>query len=363
MKIALVCPYDWSFPGGVRSHVLGLARQLRASGEEVEIIAPASGTEAEIRVVGRSLPVPANGSVARIGFSRSASARVKELLLHGDFDLLHVHEPAAPSASLLALRHAGDLPVVATFHRAGSSIAYPIFRRPLARYFEKIDERIAVSKAARDLVAAHFPGEYHLLPNGVEGRRFRDAAPDPEVTSLKPCAVFVGRAEPRKGFEVLVEAVSLIRGRIDVRLVTTGAPKDAPEWVVPLGPVGDERLPGVFSAADVFCAPSLGGESFGMVLLEAMSAGAPVAASDLPGYREAAGEAALLSPAGDAPALAENLYRLLSDRTLAEEMRARGAERSAQFDWSVLLPRMLEVYRRAGQRRIMGRTTRRKLWN
>jgi phosphatidylinositol alpha-mannosyltransferase len=355
VKVGLVCPYDWSFPGGVRTHIAGLARELRSRRIDVEIMAPATKPEPDVFVVGSTIGVPSNGSTARISFSRSAAARIEERLAAGDIDLLHLHEPLTPSASLLALTKAGALPTVATFHAARDrSLGYRLFRPALAQRLGRIDECIAVSVAARDLIGKYFPRHYELIPNGIDATRFRDAEPDQDLNDLKPFVLFVGRLEPRKGFDIALRAVQLLRRKLNVRLLTTApAPRNAPKWLVSVSPVSDQRLPSVLAAADVFCAPSVGGESFGLVLIEAMAAGVPVVASDLAGYKEAAGDAASLTPAGDTAECADALAEVLTKPQLAGELTRRGRARAQSFDWRVLAPRVLDVYRRASEHRMI----------
>jgi phosphatidylinositol alpha-mannosyltransferase len=350
VKVGIVCPYDWSYPGGVRSHILGLAAALpEVSGGEVsaEILAPASRPEPGIWPAGRTVGIPANGSVARLCFGPGPARRIAERVSRGDLDVLHLHEPAIPSVSLLALR-AARLPLVATFHAAaGSSAGYAVARPVLGRLLDRIDVRIAVSEAARALVGAYFPAPYRLIPNGVPVARFAGAPPDPELAGHKPFVAFVGRPEPRKGFDVMLAAMEILRRSDDVRLVTTGAPAGLPDWVVPLGRVDDARLPDIYAAADVYCAPSLGGESFGIVLVEAMAAGTPVVCSDLPGYREAARGAAHIVATGDPEALARGLREVLSDAALAADLVERGRRRAAELDWRVLAADVLACYRAA----------------
>lgn len=350
VRVGIVCPYDWSHPGGVRSHILGLAAALPvASGGRVtaQILAPASHGEPGVWVAGRSVGIPANGSVARLCFGPGPARRLDRRLGEGDLDVLHLHEPAIPSLSLLALAKA-HVPVVATFHAsAPASAGYAALRPVLARYLARVDVRIAVSSAAESLIGRYFPGDYRLIPNGVPVARFAGAVPDPELASLGPFVLFVGRAEQRKGFGVALAAVAdLRRTRPGVRLVTTSVPagETLPEWVVALPRVADERLAGVYAAAGASCAPSLGGESFGIVLIEAMAAGAPVVCSDLPGYREAAGDAARYVPPGDAAALAGALGEVLAGGEAVAALVARGRARAAELDWRVLAPRIIACY-------------------
>jgi len=345
MKVGMVCPYDWSFPGGVRSHILGLTEALNDVGHEVEIIAPATHSEPEIFAAGHTFAIPYNGSVARLCLSRAADHRVAERLGRGDLDLLHIHEPASPSVSLLALRRA-SVPVVATFHASAErSLAYRFARPVLAPLMEKISYRIAVSDAARKLVSTYFPGEYQLIPNGITKDRWVGAAPAEDLAAAGPFVLFVGRPEPRKGLEIAVQAVDRLRGKRRLGLVVVGpAPRDVPEWVTALGPVSEKELPGIYAAADVFCAPSLGGESFGIVLAEAMAAGVPVVCSDIPGYLLASAGAALHVPAGDVSATAEALEAVLSDPRMAEEMVKKGDERSSELDWGALVEKVAGCY-------------------
>ncbi len=348
MRVGMVCPYDWSYHGGVKTHIMGLASALRRAGHEVEVMAPASSREPEVFVTGRSLGIPYNGSVARLCFSPAASSRMRDRLQAGDLELLHLHEPVIPSVSMLALRHA-TVPVLATFHAsAPRSIAYQVARPLLRPMVESISQRVAVSEASKRLISTYFPGDYHLIPNGIEFRRFSDAEPDPELVSLKPFVLFVGRPEARKGLPIAVEAMRQVRRRLRVEMVAVGpSDGDVPGWVRSLGSVSHDRLPGIYNAADLFCAPSLSGESFGIVLAEAMAAGTPVVCSDIPGYVEAAAGAALHAPAGDASATAELISGVLSDPSRAAGLVALGRERARELDWGVLSTRILELYEAA----------------
>jgi phosphatidyl-myo-inositol alpha-mannosyltransferase len=348
MKVGMVCPYDWSYPGGVRSHILGLTEALRNQGHEVEIIAPATNDEPEIFAAGRTLGIPYNGSVARLCFSRAANSRLAARLERGDLELLHIHEPASPSVSLLALRQA-RVPVVATFHASAErSLAYRLARPVLAPYMAKISRKIAVSEAARRLVSTYFPGEYRLIPNGITKHRWAGAAPAEGLDVDGPLVLFVGRPEPRKGLDIAVQAVERLRSTRPLRLVVVGPTgRDVPEWVSALGPVGEKELPRIYAAADVFCAPSLGGESFGIVLAEAMAAGVPVVCSDIPGYRLASAGAALHVPPGDVGATAEAIESILTDPELAEDLVGKGARRSSELDWGALVDEVTGCYRGA----------------
>jgi phosphatidyl-myo-inositol alpha-mannosyltransferase len=344
----MVCPYDWSFHGGVKSHVVGLSSVLRSAGHEVEVMAPASFSAPDILVTGRSLGIPYNGSVARLCFSPAAHAKIRERLEVGDLELLHLHEPGIPSVSMLALMQA-RVPVVGTFHAsAPRSIAYQVARPLLRPMMDRISQRVAVSEASKRLISTYFPGDYHLIPNGIDFRRFSEAEPDPELVAIKPFVLFLGRPEPRKGFPVAVEAMRLVRSQLSVEMVAVGpAEGDAPEWVHALGHVSDDRLPGIYKAADLFCASSLSGESFGIVLAEAMAAGTPVVCSDVPGYVEAAAGAALHAPAGDAAATAELIACVLTSPSRAADLVSLGKQRARELEWGVLVRRILDLYEAA----------------
>ena len=350
VKVGIVCPYDWSVAGGVRTHILGLTWALRRKGIEVDLIAPASKTEDDVYVVGRTISVPINGSKARFNFSRSSKRRLQARISKGDLDLLHLHEPLIPSTSLQCLMIDSG-PMVATFHAfASNDLPYLISRPLLGRYAARITTRIAVSQAAEDLASRHFPGEYLRIPNGIEASRFASGVPRPDLLELKPFVLFVGRPDKRKGLHVALEAFSQLKKKMDVRMVAVGpTPADVqgnPD-VFALGPQDQSILPSIYAAADVYCSPAIGNESFGIVLIEGMASGVPVVCSDLPGYMEAAGGAALLSPAGNPEELARRLQDVLEDSRLANDLVARGRVRAKVLDWEVVSGDLLEVYRSA----------------
>lgn len=324
---------------------MGLAAVLRRAGLEAEIIAPASLPEPDIVTAGRPVPISFNGSIARLCFSPAALGRIRKSLSLGGFDLVHVHEPAIPSVSMLALA-GGRLPAVATFHAAADgSLGYRAARPLLHSVMSRLSVRIAVSTAARSLIARHFPGPYEIIPNGIEYRAWSEAAADPEVTALSPAALFVGRPEPRKGLDVYIKAMEIVRAKMEVTPLVVGPrPGDVPHWMLAKGPVGGDRLPAIMKAADIFCAPSLGGESFGIVLAEAMAAGTPVVCSSLPGYREAAGGAALEVLPGDPAAMAEAILAVMTDQGRAREMKRLGSARAKELDWDALGSKVVDCY-------------------
>lgn len=349
MKVGMVCPYDWSFPGGVRSHIQGLSEALGRKGVEVQIIAPATRHEPEIFDAGRTLAIPYNGSVARLCLSPQANRRIRKRFALGDLDLLHIHEPLSPSVSMLAV-HQAKVPVVGTFHASQvKSKAYATAKPFLELFMEKIQARIVVSKSAHNLISNYFPGEYRNIPNGIRMSEFAEAEPATGLAGGKPFVLFVGRPEPRKGLSVAVQAVEKVRETFPIEMVAVGpTSKDVPPWVHALGSVSQQELPGIYRAAKVFCAPSLGGESFGIVLAEAAAAGVPVVCSDIPGYVEAAAGMALHAPPGDAGATAAMILSVLTDPDRASRMIARGRKRAWQLDWDVLACEIVEVYEGVG---------------
>ena len=358
MRVALVCPYAWDRPGGVQSHVRSLAPALVRRGHDVTVVAPARKRAAgdapsgyDVELVGATFPVPANGSVAPISFGPRAAAGVKSTLARVDPEIVHVHEPLIPSLSLLALG-ATDRPIVGTFHAARpASLGYRAAQPWLRRRAARIDRRTAVSDAARALAERYFPGDYTLTPNGVDIERF--AAARPLDLGAKRTILFVGRAERRKGLEVLIQAVAGLRD-MDVRLVVVG---EGPRLragrllaanlridSVWLGGLLDEDVARAYRSADVFCAPNLGGESFGIVLLEAMAAGTAIVASDLDAFRQVAGDSAYLVAPGNAPALAAGLRRALGGGPEVRSRIKRGRERAGRYDWARLASEVESLY-------------------
>jgi phosphatidylinositol alpha-mannosyltransferase len=361
VRVGLVCPYTWNVPGGVQVHIRDLAEALIGLGHEVSVISPADDdTPLPDYVVpgGRAIPVSYNGSVARLSFGFGSAARVRRWVKEGGFDVLHVHEPAAPSLSLLACWVA-DGPIVATFHTAMPRsrlihAAYPVLQTAL----EKINGRIAVSEAARTTLVEHMGGDAVLIPNGVAVQRYEKAAPLPGWPGQGGALGFLGRIdEPRKGLDLLLRAFALMAGeRPGLRLLVAG-PGDASdpldrlpaafrERVVLLGQVSEEDKARVYHSVDVFCAPNTGGESFGVVLAEAMAAGAPIVASDLLAFRQVlrGGRAGELFPTGDPEALAAAAGRLLDDRQLRATLSAAASDAVRAYDWPVVARDVVKVY-------------------
>ena len=336
--MGLVCPYSMSVPGGVQDQVVGLARSLGERGHEVVVIAPGKVADPSVRSVstGRSFRYRVNGSVAPIAPQPTAALRAIAAIAAHRLDVLHLHEPMAPSITLPALL-AHQAPVVGTFHAAGDHTPYPVFAPPLRVLAQRIDARVAVSESARELAAMHMPGRYEVLFNGIDLRPFEGPAP---LRTARPTVLFLGRHDPRKGLDVLLHAArSLPR---DVVLWVAGDGPDTAtlhhlhhgpnvRW---LGRITDADKVRRMRSAWAVCAPSLHGESFGIVLLEAMAAGTPLVASDLPGYRSLTddGRAAELVPPGDAPALAEALRRVLSNPSPAMVQHGRSLAAECSID-------------------------------
>lgn len=361
MRVGLVCPYSLSFPGGVQGQVLALAASLRRRGVEARVLAPCDGPPPETFVIplGKSVPTAANGSVAPVAPDPAAQLRTIRALWDEDFDVVHVHEPLAPGPTVttLLLRPA---PLVGTFHAAGSQPAYTALA-PLVRWgAQRLDLRVAVSEDARRLAADHLGGDYELLFNGIEVERFAAARPEP--TGGRPTVLFLGRHEPRKGLEVLLRAVPHLPDDARVWVAGTGPATEElrarhhdprVEW---LGRIDDAERDRRLAGATVFCAPSLGGESFGIILLEAMAAGTPVVASSIEGYAKVATvpgpdgvtppePAAVLVPPDDPDALGRALADLLADPDRVTAQAVLGRARAAQFDLERLTDAYLAMYR------------------
>ena len=355
MRVALVCPYAWDRPGGVQSHVRSLANKLREHGHEVSTIAPMvdrSKVPEDVTPVGHAVGIPANGSVAPIAFSPLLTGGIRRAIDAFGPEVIHLHEPLIPSISLLAL-WTTKAPTVGTFHAAAdSSAGYRFSRRVLERAAGRLTVRTVVSDAARALVSRYFPGDYLLTPNGIEVDRFKKAAPADLGSGRK--ILFFGRLERRKGLEVLIQAMTRLRD-LDVKLVVAGtgpeersARRLADQLMIRsdfLGRVSDDDVPGLYKSADVYCAPGLGGESFGIVLLEAMAAGTPVVCSSIEGFRGVAAQAAAFVPPNEPGPLADALRDVLDG--WGEDLAQKGTQRAAMFDWARLVGGVELVYERA----------------
>jgi phosphatidyl-myo-inositol alpha-mannosyltransferase len=362
MRIGIACPYSWDVPGGVQSHIRDLAEALIEVGHEVSVISPADDDTPlppYITPAGRAVPVPYNGSVARLSFGFLSASRVRRWIREGQFDLLHVHEPSVPSLSLLACWVATG-PIVATVHTAMPRsrvllATYPVLRTAL----EKLSGRIAVSEAARNTLVEHIGGDAVVIPNGVATKRFRKADPLPGWPGSGGSIGFLGRMdEPRKGLHVLLKAFEILAPeRPQLRLLIAGGSGDADEQLhkVPahlrdrmtvLGAVSDEDKVRMLHSVDVFCSPNTGGESFGIVTAEAMAAGVPIVASDIDAFRQVLrnGEAGELFTTGDPADLARAAARLLDDPARRATLSNAALTAVAQYDWSVVARDVMSVY-------------------
>ena len=351
MRIGIVCPYSLTRPGGVQMQALGLARTLGRRGYAARVLGPCDGPPPDPNVtpLGNSLPAISNGSVAPVAPDPSCQLRAVRAMRDESFDVIHLHEPLAPGPTMTALL-VRPAPLIGTFHAAGASLAYELMPRAARFLANRLDYRVAVSPEARDTARNAFGGSYDLLYNGVELSTYGSARPEP---SSGPTILFVGRHEPRKGLGVLLAALGKLPPTVRLwiagegpetaalRAKSAGDPRV--DW---LGTITDTEKIARIKGADVLCAPSLRGESFGIVLLEAMAAGTVVVAGDIAGYRNVArpGRDALLVPPGDADALAGAIDRVLSDGALSRRLVEAGLARAEDFSMGGLAERYLERY-------------------
>ena len=378
LKLALVSPYDFAYPGGVTEHVTHLAQRFAALGHEVHIVAPSSDDESEptlavdatIHRIGRVVSIPANGSVARITLSLRSYLQAKQLLQAEQFDLIHLHEPMMPALPLTVLRHSNSVNV-GTFHAFRNTPLTYFYGKPILRpFFRKLHGHIAVSGAARDFVGEYFPADYRIIPNGIDFPRLYNRPPSPPLfADDRPTVLFVGRLEKRKGLKFLLRAwPSVLARHPDARLVVVGRGRPlegykrfaarqgwSPDDVVFAGYVATEDLPRYYQSADIFCAPNTGQESFGIVLLEAMAAGAPIVASDIPGYRDVVsnGVEGLLVERQNPGAIADAVCRLLASPELRALMRRAGQAKAQDYDWPRVASQILDYYKEVLDRRVV----------
>jgi phosphatidyl-myo-inositol alpha-mannosyltransferase len=363
MRIGLVCPYQWDVPGGVQYHVRDLAETFLGLGHHVEVLTPAEREDSlppYATFAGRTVPVPYNGSMASMQFGPISAARVRRWLRDGRFDVVHVHEPASPSVSLLVCMIASG-PIVATFHAATTRSKWLAAVGPMATpWLERIAGRIAVSDFARRVQVEHLGGDAVIIPNGVHVDAYAHGPSLPGCTRGVdgPTIGFLGRYdEPRKGLPVLLEAMRtvvrqhpgarlLIAGRGDATEVGELIGEDLRAHVALLGELSEADKAAFLRSVDVYCAPNLLGESFGVVLIEALAAGAPIVASDLDAFAKVLqnGAAGVLVPRGDAVALARELRELLADPDRRARLSENGPRAAAAYDWAVLARRILAVY-------------------
>ena len=364
MKIGIVTPTYHPYPGGVPEHVYHTCVELGRRGHDVRVVTTSFGpgeapNEEQVIRVGRSVPVPANGSICPVAVDVRMRAKIRRVLRGEHFDVLHLHEPLMPTLCLAAIAEA-ECPVVGTFHANNDgALGYRLFRPLLERYFDRLDARIAVSAAAVRTISEHFGGDYEVIPNGVDIERFSTSSPFRRDDAFN--ILFVGRLEPRKGAKHLLRALPRILKEVPrARLVVVGSgplsgyyrshlPDGVADHVTFAGRVSGEALTGYFAGADVFCSPATGGESFGIVLIEAMAAGTAVVASDIAGYRDVVKHetTGLLTRRGDPDSIAEAIVRLAGD----DRMRARLVEAARtdvlQYSWTRVTGRILDVYESA----------------
>ena len=370
MKVAMVSPYDFAWPGGVNAHVAQLSAELRRRGHEVTVIAPGTTLSLPERCeasgsfipMGRTVPLSAGGSTARVTLSWWLWPRIRRLMDRERFDLVHVHEPLAPLLPLMFLQHSNAVNV-GTFHAfSDGQQLYRWSRYALRTWHRRLHGRIAVSEAARTFVAPHFPQrQYRVIPNGIDFQRFAEASPLLDLRDGTRNILFVGRKDERKGLRYLLEAFALLlETRRDLRLIVVGPGQPDPicaslieqlgrhgsGMVRLVGPVSDEDLPRYYASADVFCSPATGGESFGIVLLEAMAAGTPVVASNIAGYRDVVTHErnGLLAPPRDPGAIAAAVARIVDHPELAQRLCDAGKQVAQHHRWQRIATEVESYY-------------------
>ncbi|NBW92258.1 MAG: glycosyltransferase family 1 protein [Actinobacteria bacterium] len=353
MRIAMVSPYSVSVPGGVQAQVLGLARELRRVGHEVRVLAPCDGPPPEpfVTPLGNSLPTAANGSVAPLAPDPSAALRTIRALNDEAFDVIHLHEPIVPGPTVTALL-LKLAPTVGTFHAAGDSTSYRVLNKTARWAAEHLNVRVAVSESAKELAHRYLDGEYTVLFNGIEVQRYERPSVVREKT---PTIFFCGRYEPRKGLEVLLQAMAHMPADVKLWIASDGIGIDdlqntygADTRINWLGRITEEDKLDRLARCTAFCAPSLRGESFGIVLLEAMAAGAALVASNISGYNNVATQEvnALLVEPGNPVALAKALQVVMTDDEVRQRLVQGGHERAHDFSMERLAQSYIQIYER-----------------
>ena len=367
MKIALVSPYDFAYPGGVTNHISCLEHYLTLMGHEVKVIAPASKAVSSFGdrfiPIGKPRPVPASGSICRVTISVRLSPSIKAVLDAEKFDIIHLHEPLMPMLCTTVLRLSQTVNV-GTFHAHNGSPGYnfgkPIITIYLRRWFRRLNGRIAVSKPAMDFVNSHLPGPYTIIPNGVDLEHFSpDVLPIDEFCDGKVNILCVGRLEKRKGLNYLIKAYQQAKREVpNSRLIVVGPGtrlrhkyekqimRRGIKDVVFIGYAGYDELPRYYKTADIFCAPATSGESFGIVLLEAMAIGKPIVASNIAGYASVINHGAegLLVPPRNEKSLAQALISLMTDEALRHQIGAKGRAKALDYGWQQIAQRVYDYY-------------------
>jgi len=370
MKIALISPYDFAYPGGVVNHISALERHFTKMGHQVKVIAPASKAVPNFGdrfiPIGKPRPIPASGSIARITISLRLASRIKEVLAEENFDVIHLHEPFMPMLCTAVLRFSDKAVTVGTFHAChgspGYNFGWPISTMMLKRRRRKLVGKIAVSKPARDFAIKYIPGYYNIIPNGIDIEHFSvDVSPIDKFRDGKLNILFVGRLEQRKGLPYLLKAYKQVKQEIpNCRLIVVGpgtryrkiyerlVKHRGLQDVVFVGYASYDELPGYYKTADIYCSPATGRESFGIVLLEAMAVGTPVVASNIEGYANVVthGVDGLLVPPKDSRQLAQTLISLMSDESLRQQMGAKGILKAKEYNWEHIARRVLNYYTR-----------------
>lgn len=367
MKIALVSPYDFAYPGGVANHISALERQFTKMGHEVKVIAPASKVVPDFGdkfiPIGKPRPIPASGSIIRVTISLRLASTIKAVLDQENFDIIHLHEPFMPMlcTAILRFSHTAN---IGTFHacqgRPGYNFGRPISTIMLKRRNRKLNGKIAVSKPAMEFASEYVPGYYTIIPNGIDLDHFSpNVSPIDEFCDGKVNILFVGRLEKRKGVNYLLKAYKRIKQEIpNSRLIIVGpgtrlrgkyekqVKRSGLKDVVFVGHVSYDELPRYYRTADIFCAPATGRESFGIILLEAMAMGKPIVASNIEGYASLVthGVEGLLVPPKDKKMLAQALITLMASESLRQEMGARGRVKAADYSWEHIARRVLDYY-------------------
>ena len=362
MKICLVSPYDYIYPGGVVSHVKHLASQLILKGHQVKIIAPVhsvpEGSD-NLIAMGRPIPFPGIDTVTRISLSVWLTARVRKILKEESFDVIHLHEPLSPFVPLVVLRESESVNI-GTFHAFhGSKHIYRFTGFLLKPFHNKLRGHIAVSESAKTFINKSFPADYTIIPNGIDFEHFNNRSSKlPQFDDGKMNLLFVGRLEKRKGLPNLLNAYAVLKWRYpDLRLIIVGpgtlnfdchsiiSARNLQD-ITFVGGVSYKELPKYYQTADIFCAPSLGGESFGIVLLEAMAAGTPIIASNIDGYKDVLTDQkeGLLVEPGEPEAFADGISKLIDDANLRSKMRIRGPKTAIKYRWEVIADQIEEYY-------------------
>lgn len=368
MKIALVSPYDFAHPGGVTSHISSLERYLSRMGHEVKVIAPTSKAVTTFGdrfiPIGKPSSIPSSGSIIRISISLRLASKIKDVLEREKFDIVHLHEPFMPMLCTAILRFS-DTVNIGTFHawdgKPGYKFGRPVTTMMIKRRLHKLAGRIAVSKMALEYVSKFIPGQYNLIPNGIDVEHFSpDVTPIEEFCDGKKNILFLGRLEFRKGLNYLLKAFLLIKKEIpDSRIIVVGPGtrlrKRYEKWVrrhhlekdvIFIGYVPYSDLPRYYKTADVYCSPATGRESFGIVLLEAMAVGTPVVATNIAGFAGVIkdGEDGLLVPPKDYQSLAEALVSVLNDKALQQRLVAKGSLKAKEYSWQSVAQRVFDYY-------------------